>query len=254
MNRTKKRTSRASAHVVIEHDLGVEIVTGKHSPMSILPSELEIAEQRKVSRSVVREALRMLSAKGLVESKRKTGTRVRNRSDWNLLDPDVLAWMFEAEPHPNYVRNLFQLRMIIEPAASELAASFRTARQLSMMGHALEQMAQHGLATAEGQAADQAFHNLILEATHNELLASLADTIGAAVRWTTIFKHRSSRRLSDSMPQHRRLFEAIANSDARDAREATIELLQQAHDDTERALSGGTRTADQATLRGRSPC
>lgn len=186
----------------------------------------------------------MLSAKGLVESKPKAGTRIRDRVDWNLLDPDVLAWMFEGEPPTSYVRDLFQLRMIIEPAAAELAATCRTARQLSLMGHALEQMAQYGLASPEGQAADQAFHNFILEATHNELLASLAGSIGAAVRWTTIFKHRNHGDLQDSLPQHRNLFEAIANRAPRDARAATIELLQQAHEDTELAL-GDVKRVDQ---------
>ncbi|MEH3158258.1 MAG: FCD domain-containing protein [Sphingomonas taxi] len=90
----------------------------------------------------------------------------------------------------------------------------------------------------EGQAADQAFHNTILEATGNELLVSLSGSIGAAVRWTTIFKFRGSRRPRDSMPQHRRLLDAIATGDAATARDATIVLVQQAHEDTERLLRG----------------
>jgi len=121
----------------------------------------------------------MLSAKGLLESKPKAGTRIRDRSSWNLLDPDLLAWMFEGEPPAGFVHNLFYLRMIIEPAAAELAATLRTPRHLSRMGHALEQMQEHGLASVVGQAADQSFHNIILEATGNELLISLAGTIGA---------------------------------------------------------------------------
>lgn len=229
---------RGPAHSALARDLGIAIATGQYLPGSILPGEHELAEQRGMSRGVVREALRMLSAKGLVESKPKTGTRIRGRAEWNLLDPDLLAWMFEAEPPVTFVRSLFQLRLIIEPSAAQLAAATRTSRQLSGMGHALEEMYSHGLASPVGQAADQRFHHIILEATKNELLVSLAGTIGAAVRWTTIYKHRQPVQPSDSMPQHQRLFDAIAASDADAAREATIALIQQAEDDTASLLVG----------------
>lgn len=225
------------AHVKVSKDLGVAIVTGRYQPGYVLPGEVEFAAQKGVSRSVVREALRMLSAKGLVESRPKTGTRVRERSQWNLLDPDLLAWMFEGAPPREFVRSLFQLRMIVEPAAAELAAVGRTARQLSRMGHALELMARHGLSTREGQAADQQFHATILEATGNELLVTLSGSISAAVRWTTFFKYRTSRHPRDPVPAHHVLFEAIANSDPGAARAATEALIRQAQLDTEASLA-----------------
>lgn len=233
-----KGERREPSHTLIARDLGIAIVTGQHPPGSVIPGELDIAAARGVSRSVVREGLRMLSAKGLVESRPKSGTRVRERAQWNLLDPDLLAWMFEGEPPATFVRSLFQLRMIVEPAAAEMAALLRTDDQLARMDAALAGMVLHGLDTPEGQAADQAFHNTILEATDNELLVSLSGSIGAAVRWTTIFKFRDRRRPRDSMPQHRRLYDAIANRDAPTARDATIVLLQQAHEDTQRLLQG----------------
>lgn len=179
----------------------------------------------------------MLSAKGLVVSKPKAGTRVRERHEWNLLDPELLAWMFEGEPPAGFVQSLFQLRLIVEPAAAELAAVKRDTRQLSRMGAALEAMADHGLHTEQGRAADQLFHNIILEATGNELLVSLSGSIGAAVHWTTLYKHRSTKLPRDSMPEHRQLFAAIADSDAAAARAATIVLVDQAREDTERALA-----------------
>jgi DNA-binding FadR family transcriptional regulator len=231
-------TRRGPAHSAVARDIGIAIVTGRYTPGSILPGEHELAEQRGISRGVVREALRMLSAKGLLDSRPKTGTRVRQRAEWNLLDPDLLAWMFEAEPPVSFVRSLFQLRMIIEPAAAELAATTRTSRQVSGIGHALEEMYAHGLGSPIGQAADQRFHHIILEATENELLVSLAGTIGAAVRWTTIYKHRQPVPPSDSMPQHQRLFDAIAASNPAAAREATIALIEQAENDTASLLRG----------------
>lgn len=225
------------AHKMLARRIGIAIVTGTHQPGSILPGEIELAEQLGVSRSVIREALRMLSAKGLVASKPKAGTRVCDRQDWNLLDPELLGWMFEGAPPPRgFVRSLFELRMIVEPAAAEFAATRRSARQLSRMGHALEEMSAHGLASETGRAADQLFHALILEATGNELLISLSASIAAAVRWTTIFKYRSKRNPRDPMPDHRALFEAIADADAAAARAATIALVAAAQADTEAAI------------------
>lgn len=241
VTKTSKRTTtgkkHAPAHLEVAEKFGTEIVTGKRPPGSLLPGEIELAKELGVSRSVVREALRMLSAKGLLQSRPKAGTRVREREDWNILDPVLLQWMFGSVPPAQFVRNLFELRMIVEPAAAEIAARKRTARQLSAMGHALEMMATHTLESEKGQEADQHFHAAILEATGNELLVNLSATIGAAVRWTTFFKYHSSKKLRDPIDEHRDLFKAIANGDADAARAATETLIRQAEVDTEEALN-----------------
>ncbi|PVX29387.1 FadR/GntR family transcriptional regulator [Sphingomonas pokkalii] len=231
-----EQQKRNPAHRSIARELGVAIVSGRYPPGAILPGELDLAESRNVSRSVVREALRMLAAKGLIDSRPKTGTRVRARADWNMLDPDLLAWMFEGEPPLGFVDSLFQLRIIVEPAAAELAARSRTTRHIARLGHALEVMEEKGLSSPEGQAADQQFHNLILEATGNDLLISLSGSIGAAVRSTTLFKHRKAKQLRDSIPLHRDLFAAITDGDPAAARAATITLILQAQEDTESSL------------------
>ncbi len=234
----EKSERRGPAHMSIARSLGIAIVTGQHPEGTTLPGEIELAEQASVSRSVIRESLRMLNAKGLVESRPKAGTRVRERANWNLLDPDMLAWMFEGAPSLDFVRSLFQLRMIVEPAAAELAAVQRSAEQLSRMGHALEVMALQGLRTQEGQSADQRFHATILQATRNELLVSLSSSIAAAVRWTTFFKYRTGTQYKDPIPLHRELFEAIANGDGAAARTVTERLIGDARRDTEVALIG----------------
>jgi len=232
----EKMAKREPSHIKISRDLGVAIVTGRYEPGASLPVEIEIAETFGVSRSVVREALRMLSARGLIESRPKIGTRVNPRDAWNLLDPILLEWMFEAAPPPKFVKNLFELRLIVEPAAAELAARKKTARQLATMGHAIEEMARHTLHTAEGQVADQEFHAAILEATDNELMINLSASIGAAVRWTTYFKFRSNKKPHDPIEEHRALFEAIADGDGEKARQVTIDLITQAEKDTEAVL------------------
>lgn len=234
--RVGRRAARPGAqriHGSIAHDLGVAIVTGRRQPGEILPGEIEFSEQLQVSRSAYREAVRMLAAKGLVESRPKAGTRVSERSRWNLLDPDVLAWTFEGEPSDDFIRDLFELRMIVEPAAAELAARRRDAGDLARMGHALEEMARHGLATPEGQAADRLFHQGLLQASRNSALLSLSSSIEAAVGWTTIFKQRKRKLPRDPLPDHRILFAAIADSDADAARNAMTELLRLALMDTE---------------------
>ena len=180
-------------HGTIARDLGIAIVSGRYNPGDILSGEIEFSEQLKVSRTAYREAIRMLAAKGLVESRPKTGTRVSDRRRWNLLDPDVLAWMFEAEPGEDFIRALFELRMIVEPPAAELAARRRDGRDLARMGHALEEMERHGLATEAGRAADQDFHDALLAATRNAALVSLSSSICAAVGWTTHLQAAQAR-------------------------------------------------------------
>ena len=229
---------REPSHIKISRDLGVAIVTGTYEPGSVLPGEIEIADQFGVSRSVVREALRMLSARGLIQSRPKVGTRVKDRESWNLLDPILLEWMFESTPSKKFVRNLFELRMIVEPAAAELAAQKKTARHLATMGHAVEQMARHKLHTSEGQLADQEFHAAILDATDNELMINLSASIGAAVRWTTFFKFRNSKKPRDPIDEHRALFEAIATGDTQRARQVTIDLIVNSERDIEMVLEG----------------
>src|SRR5262249_8433243 len=149
-------------HQSIARDLGVAILTGRYAPGAPFAGEIENAEALQVSRTAYREAVRILTAKGLLESKPKTGTRVTPRHPWALLDPDVLAWMFTDEPDEAFVQNLFELRGVIEPAAAALAAERRTRAQLEDMAQALAGMRAHGLAKPEGRAADQRFHKAIL--------------------------------------------------------------------------------------------
>jgi DNA-binding FadR family transcriptional regulator len=212
-------------------------MAGRYQPGETLPGEVEFSEQLQVSRSAYREAVRILAAKGLVESRPKAGTRVSERGRWNLLDPDVLAWAFEGEPGEAFIRDLFELRGIVEPAAAELAARRRDAADLARMGHALEEMARHGLATPEGQAADRLFHQSLLRATRNAPLLSLSSSIEAAVGWTTIFKQRKRKLPRDPLPDHRTLFAAIADGDPEGARQAMTELLRLALLDTEMSRS-----------------
>ena len=113
-------------HQAIATQLGTAILSGEYQPGDCLEGEIEQSLAMGVSRTAYREAMRFLIAKGLLESRPKAGTHVTPRHRWNLLDPDVLAWMFTRRPDPHFVRDLFELRGIVEPAAAALAAQRRT--------------------------------------------------------------------------------------------------------------------------------
>jgi DNA-binding FadR family transcriptional regulator len=220
----------------VARTLGVAIVSGRYPPGATLSGEVAFSEALNVSRSAYREAMQVLTAKGLVESRPKTGTRVLPRHRWNLLDPDVLAWAFAGQPDTRFVRDLFELRAIVEPAAAGLAAERRNRADLRSMKASLGLMRDHGLATEEGRAADRDFHTAILTATRNEALQVLRTGIGAAVNWTTQFKLRTRALPRNPIPDHEQVYEAIADADATAAARAMRRLVDLALEDTRRLL------------------
>lgn len=218
-------------HGTIARDLGVAITAGKYQPGDLLIGEIASSEKLDVSRTAYREAVRILAAKGLVESKPKVGTKVTSRERWHLLDPDVLAWAFETEPDIDLLESLFELRDIVEAAAAALAATRRTSGHLDRMRDAIERMARHTLATPEGRQADQDFHATLLEATGNPYIASLTTGVNAAVDTTTMFKQRDRPLPRDPVPDHLRVFQAIADRDTDRAQEEMRTLIRLARQD-----------------------
>lgn len=213
-------------HGTVARAIGIEIMGGARQPGDVLGGEIEASEALGISRTAYREAIRILAAKGLVESRPKAGTRILPRARWNLLDPEVLAWAFDGEPPDHFVRDLFELRAVIEPAACSFAALRRDEDDLAVMREALQEMRLHGLATGEGRAADQRFHRAILTAARNEPLGVLASSVGAAVSWTTVFKHRRWALPRDPLPDHIAVFEAVEAGKSDAAGKAMRELLR----------------------------
>ncbi|MCW4462767.1 FCD domain-containing protein [Sphingomonas sp. BT-65] len=220
----------------VAHYLGTAIVGGAIAPGERLTGEVDNSAALNVSRSAYREAVQVLAAKGLVESRTKAGTRVLPRSRWNLLDPDVLAWAFSGEPDIGYVRDLFELRAIVEPAAARLAAARRDKADIRALREALTGMRRHTLATEAGRAADRDFHDAILRASRNDVLITLSASIGAAVSWTTQFKQRIRALPRDPVPDHVRVGEAIIAGDADEAEAAMRVLVELALQDTSSSM------------------
>jgi DNA-binding FadR family transcriptional regulator len=228
--KTRKRALRL--HGTIARQLGILIVSGKHRPGDLLGGEISAAEQLSVSRTAYREAVRILAAKGLVDARPKVGTRINPRNLWHLLDPDVLDWMFELEPDLVLLDSLFELRNVVESAAAGFAAQRRTAAHLQGMRSAIEGMAAHTLATEQGRQADVDFHTTLLLATANPFIISLANGVRAAVRASTIYKQRKQPLRRDPLPDHLRVFEAIAAKEPAEAMAAMKALIQLARIDT----------------------
>ena len=219
-------------HGTIARQLGIAIISGRYAPGDLLEGEVISSEQLSVSRTAYREALRILAAKGMIDARPKVGTRVNPHSRWNFLDPDVLEWIFDSEPDADILNALFELRDLVEPAAAALAASRRSQAQLTAMRQALEDMRRHTLATETGQNADLAFHATLLQATHNPFLISLATSVGAAIHITTVFKQRHHPLRRNPMPEHDRVYEAIAAKKPAHARAAMRGLIRLARIDT----------------------
>ena len=221
-------------HLLLADRMGVDILSGVYRPGDTLPTEVQSSSSLAISRTAYRETIRTLAAKGLVHTRTKRGTRVNDISQWNILDVDVLRWMFEVEPNAAFVRDLFELRLITEPAAAEFAAMRRTDNEIARMSAALSIMKAETLNSKTGRDADLEFHRVMLASAKNTALASLSNSIGAAISWSTSYKARHNALDRDSIPDHERVFEAIAKGDQTAAHWAMESLIRLAQADLEK--------------------
>jgi DNA-binding FadR family transcriptional regulator len=204
-------------HTQLAQKLGIDILNRVWLPGQVLPSEVDMANSLSISRTAVREAIRTLAAKGMVEPRPKRGTCVTERAKWSLLDPDVLNWMFASEPDETLVKNLFEMRLVLEPAAARFAAQRRTASHLTAMSKALIIMDRETLLTDAGLQADIDFHAALMAAAGNEQLSTLNATIGATVALSNRYKIQHNILGRDPVPAHLAVYEAIERRDADEA-------------------------------------
>lgn len=231
--------SRRGLHGTVVDSLGRQIVRGELPPGSIIDTD-SLAATMQVSRTVVREALKVLTAKGLVDARPRTGTRVLERSSWNLLDSDVMGWRDDGVPDGALLRDLEEVRQIIEPHGARLAAQRRTAPQLQGIRDAMAAMrrAESPLPGGSSHAhvdADLAFHRAVLAAAGNELLTRLEVVLEPALR------ARDTLAFGDDhgyafLDKHQTVTDAIAAGDGEAASEAMLDLLHAAAADTMKSL------------------
>ncbi|MET7786979.1 FadR/GntR family transcriptional regulator [Streptomyces sp900116325] len=221
--------------------LSGEIPEGATLDMAALQSELD------VSLTALRESLKVLAAKGMVDARQKRGTFVRPRANWNLLDADVLRWQFSESNGTGadlaLLRNLGEVRGIIEPAAVRLAATRRTDVDLEALEAALAAMAEESSAS-HAVESDLAFHRALLAATHNELLERMEMVIESGLAQRDQIVH-SAPHSEDPVPSHRAVLDAVRDRDPDAAEHAMRALLDQAMRDLDK-VSGphGPESAD----------
>src|SRR3954462_4372984 len=218
-----------NVHSQVADRVGLSIVRGDIGAGETLPSEMQICEMMDVSRTVVREAIRTLTGKGLVEARPKSGTRVRPPEQWNQLDPDVLRWRLETTEMDSYLNKLFQLRCAVEPAAAALAATAAGEADIARIRAGYEGMAAAKVNEAF-VVADIAFHQAIYFATRNEFFWPIAQMFDIALRQSFTIAAQGSHR-PRALVEHHALLKAIAKHDANGARRATNVLLNNSVDD-----------------------
>lgn len=234
-----------SLHGQVVHEMGRRILRGEWQSGHSLPSEGNLTAELKVSRTVLREAIKVLASKGLVEVRTRTGMRVRPRESWNLFDPDVLTWEYEVGKRAVFLENLTQLRMAIEPFAAELAARVATKKEREKICQAYKRLEATVSIPSAFINADMEFHSSIVAATHNDLLQQLVNSIARLLlhsREVTIQLPGSSQR---SLPQHKAVADAICRGDSDAARSAMVELVNMAGEDIRKVLTGEEPHAKQ---------
>ncbi|WP_322102402.1 FadR/GntR family transcriptional regulator [Paraburkholderia sp. J41] len=228
---------RKSMHARIVQELGMRIVGGSLAPGQRLPPEPTLCETYGVSRPVLREATRVLVAKGLVVSKPRVGSVVRAREDWHMLDPDVLFWTVNSLPEGEFFRSLMTVRQIIEPAAAALAAIAATDEDIARIGAAYSRMEEAKTAQALLEP-DLEFHRAIMGATHNDMLAYIGNMLSLALSESIKLTSRHPNTHALSLPRHKAIFTAIAHRDALAARQASVVQLDNAKADANSILGG----------------
>jgi DNA-binding FadR family transcriptional regulator len=211
--------------------IGRRIVTGGLLPGTLLPDIDELATELSISRLSAREAVKLLAEKGLVRSRPRHGTVIRPRSEWRRLDVDLLLWQIADLPDAAFVRNLFEVRRIVEPEAAALVAARRAGPAIADMERALAEMAATGPQTQESISADLAFHKALLIGTGNEFIAGFAPLIEALLRVVFRIQRNACPNPDEFVANHRAVLDAIGRGDAEAARRAATVLLEGAEKD-----------------------
>jgi DNA-binding FadR family transcriptional regulator len=242
--RAKKRN--LFAHVVEE--LGTRIVKGELTPDTPFPIEADLGREFGASRSVIREAVKSLAARGLLESQTRTGIRVMPAMHWNLLDPEVLSWRYSVMPQSQFCTELFEIRMMIEPKAADYAAQRASAREIAEIAEAFSEMSESSIKGVSGVDADLRFHRAILAASKNALLLQVGNLIAVGLY---ISHQISSDSFTVFLPLHKKVLDAIMARDGAKARAAMEQLLSESLEFMSRHLSKKqprpSRTRDLST-------
>jgi DNA-binding FadR family transcriptional regulator len=220
----------------VDH-LGEAIVAGRYGPGASIPPEPRLCEELGVSRTVVREAVKSLVAKGLVSTGPRVGTRVLTEAHWNWFDPDVIRWQAKAGLTPEFLRDLQDLRRVVEPAAVRMAAERATAQDISEIEEAFAGMCKAIEEGGDYVACDLLFHQGLLRACRNRMIIQMSKALGALLR--TSFEISTSRKdgPKNSLSMHRAVIDAVIARNPARAEKAILVLIDAAREDIELVLA-----------------
>ncbi|MFM0479947.1 FadR/GntR family transcriptional regulator [Paraburkholderia strydomiana] len=221
-------------HRQVLNQMGEQICSGKFAPGDILPAEPVLAEQMQVSRITIRETMKSLSAKGMLQVRRRYGTIVLPRSQWQLFDPDVITWRARAGTvDAGLIQDLMELRLIIEPNAAKLAARRATDEDRVAVRRAFKAMERAVAGHGEYVPADLAFHGAILTACHNQFVQQMQNALSAILRTSFELSSEIAGGPARSLPMHEALCVAIEKGDEVAAEAAVLTLIERAEKDFE---------------------
>src|SRR5258707_7358633 len=209
------------------NSLGAAIVTGVYSADNPMPIEAELCRQYGASRSVVREAVKMLTAKGLLGSRPRLGTWVQPEENWNLLDPDVLGWLLERKYSPALLIEFTELRLAVEPGAAALAARVAGAEEKATIRSAIERMQAAERGDDDPLEPDIAFHVAVLRASRNRFYAQLTGFTATALRFSIQTTNRYKGVQLASIADHNKVADAILAGRAAAAGQAMHKFIQE---------------------------
>lgn len=214
----------------IVQQLGSAIVTGRYSAANPFPVEGELCRQFGVSRPVLREAVKMLTAKGLLGARPRQGTWIQPESKWNLLDPDVLSWLLKRKFSVSLLVEFTQIRLAVEPGAAALAAAHASPEQKAAISEAIERMYAAERGEDDALTSDIAFHVAVLCASGNRFYSQLTELIDTALRFSIRRTNRQKGVRLASVADHKKVADAIVAGDVAGAGEAMRSLIQEALD------------------------
>ena len=207
----------------VAREIGSRIIAGVYPPGELIEGEAVLSVRYKVSRSVIRDAVKVLAGKGLLDARRGIGVRVRARDNWGLLDDDVLAWHQSLPPSLPFLRQLMEACAIFEPKAARRAAQRAKPEDIAAINNACSHLAEEKGALEKYAAAEGIFHRAVMRAAHNEFLTAVEGIVYSALLMTVRF---CDPRTDDKcLPLHRQIAEAITQGNADKAESAMAALL-----------------------------
>ncbi|HZD30544.1 MAG TPA: FadR/GntR family transcriptional regulator [Candidatus Angelobacter sp.] len=220
--------STENLHSRVTRALALQVMkSAEQSELIMFPNEGELCKQLGVSRSILREAVKVLADKGMVQVRPRSGTRARPRSEWNQLDPDILAWQSQFKPDPRFLRDLCEVRLSIEPIAAGFAALRASDEEIVLirecMGRRMQIVAAQDLTAAV--EADLQYHRAVIAASHNPLFLQLNTTIGDPFRLALSYTLLLPASVALELEEYRKLTEAIEDRNPLAARRAAEEIV-----------------------------